>query len=58
MFDARDKIGIVRCHLCVSKEMPSFIEIEELQLSHLEEFICWADNAKIIDTTLEISGTQ
>jgi hypothetical protein len=57
-FDARDKIGIIKCHLCISKESLEFIKMEELELSHLEEFIQWTGESKISNTTLDILSTR
>jgi hypothetical protein len=45
-FDARDKIKNIQCHFCVSKESPEFFNIEELFLSHLEEFIKWSGESQ------------
>ena len=41
-FDACEKVGKAFCHLCTSREALEFIEVDELELNHLEEFIQWA----------------
>jgi hypothetical protein len=40
-FDACEKVGKTFCHLCISREALELVEVEELELNHLEEFIQW-----------------
>ena len=40
--DAREQLGSVRCHICAAPSELYLIDIEELALKHLEEFIHWA----------------
>jgi len=49
-FDARERIGPIGCHQCTNPSELTFLEIEELDLAHLEEFIRWSSNeSKLIN---------
>lgn len=54
-FDACEKIGRVYCHLCISHDALELVEVEELNLKHLEEFIQWATGGeKLLEPTVDI----
>ena len=58
-FDACEKIGRTFCHLCISQDVLELVEVEELQLSHLEEFMCWSSKDTLISTsTVDILSSQ
>jgi hypothetical protein len=58
-FDACEKIGRTFCHLCISQDALELIEVEELHLAHLEEFICWSTRDTLVNTsTVDIISSQ